>query len=93
MNAQDLRGRLARGALLFDGATGTYAKTLEGWPEGPVERACLTEPQQVLLLHRAYLAAGCEAIKTNTFAAHIGLAAEDPVQQRAMVEAAMASSA
>ena len=41
------------------------------------------------MLHRAYLAAGCEAIKTNTFAAHIGLAAEDPVQQRAMVEAAM----
>ena len=36
MNAQDLRERLARGVLLFDGATGTYAKTLEVWPEGPV---------------------------------------------------------
>lgn len=89
MNAQDLRERLARGALLFDGATGTYAKTLESWPEGPVERACLTAPQQVLSLHRAYLAAGCEAIKTNTFAAHVGLAAENAVQQRAMVSAAM----
>lgn len=89
MNAQDLRERLARGALLFDGATGTYAKTLEGWPEGPVERACLTAPQQVLSLHRAYLAAGCEAIKTNTFAAHVGLAAENAVQQRALVNAAM----
>lgn len=89
MNALDLRGRLARGALLFDGATGTYARTLPDWPEGPVERACLTAPQQVLSLHRAYLAAGCEAIKTNTFAAHVGLAAEDPVQQRALVNAAM----
>ena len=89
MNAQDLRERLARGALLFDGATGTYAKTLEDWPEGPVERACLTAPQQVLSLHRAYLAAGCEAIKTNTFAAHVGLAAENAVQQRALVNAAM----
>ena len=89
MNAQDLRERLARGALLFDGATGTYAKTLEVWPEGPVERACLTVPQQVLSLHRAYLAAGCEAIKTNTFAAHVGLAAENAVQQRALVSAAM----
>ena len=89
MNAQDLRERLARGALLFDGATGTYAKTLEVWPEGPVERACLTAPQQVLSLHRAYLAAGCEAIKTNTFAAHVGLAAENAVQQRALVNAAM----
>ena len=89
MNAQDLRERLARGALLFDGATGTSAKTLEGWPEGPVERACLTAPQQVLSLHRAYLAAGCEAIKTNTFAAHVGLAAENAVQQRALVNAAM----
>ena len=89
MNAQDLRERLARGALLFDGATGTYARTIPGWPEEPVELACLTAPQQVLSLHRAYLAAGCEAIKTNTFAAHVGLAAENAVQQRALVNAAM----
>ena len=89
MNAQDLRDRLTRGALLFDGATGTYARTILSWPEGPVERACLTAPQQVLSLHRAYLEAGCEAIKTNTFAAHVGLAAEDCAQQRAMVNAAM----
>lgn len=89
MNARDLWGRLSRGALLFDGATGTYARTLPAWPEGPVERACLTAPQQVLSLHRAYLAAGCEAIKTNTFAAHVGLAAENPAQQRALVNAAM----
>ena len=80
MNALDLRERLARGALLFDGATGTYARTIPGWPEEPVELACLTAPQQVLSLHRAYLAAGCEAIKTNTFAAHVGLAAQDPAQ-------------
>ena len=89
MNAQDLRDRLTRGALLFDGATGTYARTIPGWPEGPVERACLTAPQQVLSLHRAYLEAGCEAIKTNTFAAHVGLAAQDRAQQCAMAEAAM----
>ncbi len=89
MNALDLRTRLADGAVLFDGATGTYAKTLPDWPEGPVERACMTAPQQVLSLHRAYLEAGCGAIKTNTFAAHVGLAAEDPAQQRALVDAAM----
>ena len=89
MNALDLRERLARGALLFDGATGTYARTIPGWPEEPVEQACLTAPQLVLSLHRAYLAAGCEAIKTNTFAAHVGLAAQDPAQQRALVNAAM----
>lgn len=89
MNAQDLAGRLARGALLFDGATGTYARTLPGWPEGPVEMACLTAPQQVLALHRAYLAAGCEAIKTNTFAAHVGLAAEDRARQREIACAAL----
>lgn len=89
MNARDLAGRLARGALLFDGATGTYARTLPGWPEGPVETACLTAPQQVLALHDAYLSAGCEAIKTNTFAAHVGLAAEDRAQQRAIVCAAL----
>ena len=81
---------LGRGKLLFDGATGTYARTRPGFPEGPVELACLSAPQEVAALHRAYLRAGSRAIKTNTFAAHVGLAAEDAAQQREVLLAALA---
>ncbi len=83
-------GALASGALLFDGATGTYARSLPGFPDGPVERACLCAPDKVYALHRAYISAGCRLIKTNTFAAHPGLAAQDEAQQREMITAAYA---
>ena len=85
----ELRETLRTGTLLFDGATGTYAKDLPDWPDGPVERACLTAPERVLALHEAYLAAGCQAIKTNTFAAHVGLAVHSAQEQRAVVTAAV----
>lgn len=77
------------GALLFDGATGTYAKSLPDWPEGQVELACLRAPDMVLALHRAYIDAGSRAVKTNTFAAHVGLAAKDSAQRRAIIRAAV----
>lgn len=80
---------LERGALLFDGATGTYARTRPGFPEGPVELSCLSAPQEVAALHRAYLRAGSRAIKTNTFAAHVGLAVTDAQQQREVLLAAV----
>lgn len=89
MTNMDVHAAIAAGTLLFDGATGTYAKTREGWPQGPVELACLSAPHQVEALHRAYLAAGCGAIKTNTFAAHPGLAVADEAMQRDVVRAAV----
>jgi len=89
MNAQDLRRELARGELLFDGATGTYAKAQAGWTEGPVETACLTDPEKVVELHRAYIASGARAIKTNTFAAHAGLAVHDRQEQMRVIAAAV----
>ncbi len=89
MNARELRRRLKSQVLRFDGATGTYAKAQPDWPEGPVELACLTDPNRVFDLHRAYLASGCEAIKTNTFAAHAGLACEDAVQRDEVIRSAV----
>ena len=83
---------IGEGRLLFDGATGTYAREMDGWPEGPVELACLTHPHRVIALHSAYIEAGCGAIKTNTFAAHPGLAAEDEVQQKQVIRAAVAAA-
>lgn len=82
-----MRELLAQGVLLFDGATGTALCAQSGEGEA-VERLCLTQPQRVLALHRAYLAAGCKAIKTNTFAAHVSLACENKDDQKTLIRAA-----
>ena len=82
-----VRELLAQGVLLFDGATGTALCAQSGEGEA-VERLCLTQPQRVLVLHRAYLAAGCKAIKTNTFAAHVSLACENEDDQKMLIRAA-----
>lgn len=82
-----VRELLAQGVLLFDGATGTALCAQSGEGEA-VERLCLTQPQRVLALHRAYLAAGCRAIKTNTFAAHVSLACENEDDQKKLIRAA-----
>ena len=82
-----VRELLAQGVLLFDGATGTALCAQSGEGEA-VERLCLTQPQRVLALHRAYLAAGCKAIKTNTFAAHVSLACENKDDQKTLIRAA-----
>ncbi len=82
-----VRELLAQGVLLFDGATGTALCAQSGEGEA-VERLCLTQPQRVLALHRAYLAAGCKAIKTNTFAAHVSLACENEDDQKKLIRAA-----
>lgn len=60
-NARDI---LAQRVLLFDGGMGTYYK---GRPGQECEQASLTDPEGVLAVHREYLEAGAEAIKTNTF--------------------------
>ena len=50
--------------LLLDGGMGTYYK---GRPGLECEQANLADPEGVLAVHREYLAAGADAIKTNTF--------------------------
>ena len=60
----DVRAHLARKPLLFDGGMGTYYKAKPGTE---CEQANLLDPAGVLAVHREYLAAGAEAIKTNTF--------------------------
>lgn len=54
--------------ILFDGATGTYFKELTGLDIVP-EFGNITQRDAVYRIHRAYIEAGCDAIKTNTFAA------------------------
>lgn len=88
MERETVMKRLRDGGLLFDGAMGTYASAMEDFPDGAVEAACLTAPELIRRIHRSYLDAGCHAIKTNTFAAHVGLAAPNDEAQRAIISAA-----
>ena len=55
--------------LFFDGAFGTYylSRTSD---EAPCEFANLNHPECVRAIHKEYIAAGCDAIKTNTFGAN-----------------------
>ena len=52
--------------LLFDGSMGVYYHSL--YSDGSFcEQANLTHPERIEQIHREYLAAGANAIKTNTF--------------------------
>ena len=62
-----IREELQKGTLLFDGAMGTYFSSLPGRASFRCERANLDYPEEVAAIHEAYMAAGCRAIKTNTF--------------------------
>lgn len=71
----DVRKLLAQRPLLFDGGMGTYYKAKPGQE---CEQANLTDPDGILAVHWAYLAAGADAIKTNTFSLPRLAAAQQP---------------
>ena len=64
----DGRALLAEGKkLFFDGAMGTYYAALPDREQVRCEEANLLHAAEVLGIHRAYLAAGAMALKTNTY--------------------------
>ncbi len=79
---QQLRALLAERILLLDGAMGTMIQTHDlqeadfrgqRFADHPVDLRgcsdllCLTQPQLIVGIHRAFLAAGADLIETNTF--------------------------
>lgn len=56
--------------LLLDGAMGTYLTAKTHLRPDCCELSNLDSPEEVLAIHREYLAAGCNAISTNTFGAN-----------------------
>ncbi len=64
----------------FDGAFGTYYRALTGVRQ-PCEMANLSDPSLVCEIHRAYVEAGANAVKTNTFAASLGTMAADTLER------------
>lgn len=66
----DIREHLRTRPLLFDGAMGTFYAAQSREPNRACELANLSDPGLVEEIHRAYRAAGCDALKTNTFGAN-----------------------
>jgi len=56
--------------FIFDGAMGTYYAARAENPVNPCELANLYDRNTILAIHREYIEAGCQAIKTNTFGAN-----------------------
>ena len=73
---KDVREILKKRPLLFDGGMGTYYKAKPGQE---CEQANLLDPEGVLAVHGAYLEAGADAIKTNTFGLPRMAAAGNPL--------------
>ena len=73
---KDVREILKKRPLLFDGGMGTYYKAAPGQE---CEQANLLDPEGIQAVHRAYLAAGADAVKTNTFGLPRMAAAQNPV--------------
>ena len=85
----DIRTYLRQGKpLLFDGAMGTWFAAQPGRAGEPCEKADLEHPEEIAAIHRAYLEAGCRAIKTNTFGVGAELAENGEEQAERLIEAA-----
>lgn len=67
----NIRDYIKENVLLFDGSMGTYFAEKYRDYNASCESANLRDPERVKETHREYIAAGCRAIKTNTFALNI----------------------
>ncbi|MHC4403537.1 MAG: bifunctional homocysteine S-methyltransferase/methylenetetrahydrofolate reductase [Planctomycetota bacterium] len=66
---------LADGAVVFDGAMGTEIYRHHVFTNRCFDELCLTDPELVRQIHRAYCDAGADVLTTNTFGAnrsHLG---------------------
>ncbi len=63
----NLRELIKKKRLYFDGGTGTVLQSM-GLPAGmPPEKWNIEQPEKITELHKSYLDAGCNIIKSNTF--------------------------
>jgi len=67
MEKIDIRQAIKSKRLYFDGGTGTVLQSM-GLEKGHApELWSIEQPEKILSLHKQYLDAGCDIIKTNTF--------------------------
>ena len=73
--------------LLFDGAMGTLYAQRTGSDAAGCELASISTPGVIRDIHLDYLAAGCHAIKTDTFSANLPLLQDEALLQRVITAA------
>ena len=84
-----LRERLKSELLFFEGGMGTQLQAA-GLPAGELpERWNLTHPEAVQRVHEAYLSAGCQLVKSNTFGANRPKLAEAGLSVEEVIPAAL----
>ena len=57
--------------MITDGAMGTYYTERYGKDSGSPEKDNLTDPQRIEAIHREYIEAGADILRTNSFASNI----------------------
>lgn len=66
----DVHELLKKGIVMADGAMGTYYAKLSGDSHRPPEWANLRDPHLIRDIHRQYVQAGAQLVRTNTFSAN-----------------------
>lgn len=88
MRDMDIRELIKAGKpVIFDGAMGTYYASLPKREAVRCESANLDYPAEIIAIHTAYLDAGCQAIKTNTFTVSADYAEGEDERGRAIIQA------
>ena len=90
VNNQPILNQLGKRLLFFDGAMGSLLQE-KGLGAGELpETWNLTRPDDILEIHKAYLAAGCDIIKTNTFGANSAKYHDDQYTVQDVIQAGVA---
>lgn len=91
----DIREYLDKNRIITDGAMGTCYDRQTGYRGELAERANLSRPEQIRAIHRAYIEAGAQLIRTNTFAVNSMFFAKEEIRDvlAAAMENARAAAA
>ncbi len=84
----DIKEYIKNNKIIFDGGMGTYFAEKFRDYSGTCEYANLDHPEYIEEIHREYLRAGCNAVKTNTFSANPVNYAEDNKRLQDIINAA-----
>lgn len=83
----DIRDALKQKILLTDGAMGTWFESLHCREERNYpETAAIEHPEWIIDIHRQYIDAGADIIRTNTFALNHKLISDKAVMKQAIIQ-------
>lgn len=85
----NIREYLTKYSLITDGAMGTYYAYLEQDDRAISEEALLMAPDKIAKIHREYIEAGANLIRTNTFAANTSSLSISRETRNEMIEKAV----